>query len=625
MRSLRSRLVAFNAAVMVLFVLMLLWLAFTQMRREIMQGLDHEFTSALQGQSAVVETWMNEKKQQIAAQRAIAARPDVLADLKQAAKAGGFMVDYIGYADGRSVWSDDWVPPGDFKVVERPWFTLAKTAGKTVLTEPYVDADSKKLIVTVAAPFDASGAFAGVIGADVFVDQLVKSVLSLPVRGQGYTFIVNRAGTVIAHPQAALTLKPIASVAPALSAQRIASLAARNGVDEVEVAGQAALMSMRPIAGTDWLVGIVTDKDEVLAPLKALLLSIAGLSLAVLLLLVPLAGWVIGRMLAGLLKLKAAMADIAKGEADLTRRLDESGRDEIADTACAFNQFAGRLNAMFAELRIDAGGVIGGVQEASRMVGGVAEHSRQLSGVSAANAATLEQITVSVAHIADSACAADEMVQQTGGELEDGSANMQQLSSRMDGTARSVRSLEGMLALLDSRSQDISGITKVIRDIADQTNLLALNAAIEAARAGEQGRGFAVVADEVRKLAERTAQATLEIAAKVSAIREETGRAVGDVGRAVGQVDEGAELMCAAEASLARMRASMQAVKDRMHEIARTTTEQQGATRQIAESTETINGAVRENDAVLQDVSATLQRLSGSAGKMDAAFGRFRL
>ncbi|TCP10586.1 methyl-accepting chemotaxis sensory transducer with Cache sensor [Crenobacter luteus] len=625
MKSLRSRLIVLNVALLALFVLMLLWLAFSQMRREIVAGLEHEFTSALRGQSAVVETWLGEKKRQIDAQRGFAARDEVLGELKQAARAGGFMVDYIGYADGRSVWSDDWVPPADFKVVERPWFLAARQAGRAVITEPYVDADSKKLIVTVAAPFDAGGAFAGVIGADVFVDALVKSVLSLPVRGGGYTFIVNRAGTVIAHPDAALTLKPLTAVAPSLDAARLAALAKVGGVDEADVAGTRMLVSLRPIAGTDWLVGIVTAKDAALAPLSTLLYGIAGLSAIALLLLVPLAGWAIGRLLGGLVHLREAMVEIAHGEADLTRRLDEGGRDEIAETARAFNRFVAHLHGLFVELRREASGVVGGVREAERDVAGAAERARRLSGVSSANAVALAQLGAGVENIVEGARAADERVRDSGAELDAGSAKLYRLTGHMADVARSVRGLETMLAQLDERSQGISGITVTIRDIADQTNLLALNAAIEAARAGESGRGFAVVADEVRKLAERTAEATREIAGMVGAIRDDTGRAVGDVGAAVGQVDEGVALTHEAEASLARLRAAMACVKDRMDAIVAATGEQQAATRQIAASSETINGTVGQNDAALQGVSATLATLADAAGRMDAAFGRFRL
>ena len=170
-----------------------------------------------------------------------------------------------------------------------------------------------------------------------------------------------------------------------------------------------------------------------------------------------------------------------------------------------------------------------------------------------------------------------------------------------------------------------SRVVTVIRDIADQTNLLALNAAIEAARAGEQGRGFAVVADEVRKLAERTAQATLQISTMVGAIRDETTRAVGDVNQTVTAVEEGVGLTREAVDNIHAIRAAMQEVVSKMNEIAHSTTEQHNATTLIAQSTEAINGRVLENDETLQHVSQTLQQLSSSAGKMDAEFGKFRL
>ncbi|CUA81797.1 MULTISPECIES: methyl-accepting chemotaxis protein [Gulbenkiania] len=625
MKSLRSRLIAFNVLMMALFGLVLVVLTFTQMRQQILLDLKYEFGSALEGQAAVVRTWMDEKKQQISAQAETALQPDAIRFLKQGARAGRFFVNYIGYADNRSLFSDDWQAPADYRITERDWYKAAIGAGKAIVTEPYVDEASKRLTVTVAVPFTAAGATAGVAAGDVFVDELVRNVLSLKVRGSGYAFLVNRSGRLIAHPDAKLTLKPVSSVAPALTAERIAALAQDNTLADMEFNGTPMLLSLKPIAGSDWYVGLVADKDEIMAPLRTLLYTLVGLSLLVFALMVPFAGAIIGRMLKGLVVLKSAMEDIARGAGDLTRQLEARGQDEIADTARAFNQFVAQLNTLFRGLRDEAGGVIRGVQSASSLVGQVADSSRQMADVSSSNAATLEEITVSISHIADNSREADQLVQDTGRELESSASNMQRLAEGMESTVGAVRGLESMLGVLDKRSQEISGITNVIRDIADQTNLLALNAAIEAARAGEQGRGFAVVADEVRKLAERTAQATLEISGMVNAIRDETSRAVGDVNQTVGAVDQGVELTRSAVENIGRIRASMQAVVDKMHEIAHSTTEQHNATTLIAQSTEAINNRVIENDEALHTVSSTLQQLSGSAGNMDTAFSRFKL
>ena len=624
MKSLRSKLIVFNALLMAVFGLVLVLIVFIQMRGEILNGLNHEFDSALKGQGSVVKTWLDEKKQEIAAQAEVATQADALRFLKVGARAG-FNVNYAGFADGRSVFSDDWQAPADYKVTMRDWYQQALAAGKPVVTEPYVDEASKKLTITVAAPILQGGKPVGVAGGDVFVDSLVQSVLSLKVRGNGYAFITDGKGTILAHPQAGLTLKPISTLAPTLNAARLAELAGSQSLQQVELDGQDMLLSIQRIPGSDWLIGLATHRADILAPLNTLLLTVAGLSALIFVLLIPLAGVLLGRMLGGLVALQQAMQDIAHGEGDLTLRLKITGQDEIAATATAFNQFVEQLGRLFRGLRDDAGGVVVGVSQVSGQVGEVAERARGISDMSSASAATLEQITVSIAQIADHAREAAVLATRTGQGLDAGANGMHQLASGMESTGQSVCALEGMLAALEQRSQQISGITEVIRDIADQTNLLALNAAIEAARAGEQGRGFAVVADEVRKLAERTAQATVEIAGMVSAIRTETGKAVDDVQRTVHVVNDGVQLTRDAVANIQSIRHSMQDVVSKMSEISHSTQEQHNASTLIAQSSEQINSRVLENDDMLQQASHTLQGLADKAGQMNGQFAKFHL
>ncbi|MGE8358160.1 MAG: cache domain-containing protein, partial [Microvirgula sp.] len=268
------------------------------------------------GQSTVIQNWFGEKKQQLSALTGVAAGPNALANLKQGALAGNFFINYVGFPDGRSIFSDDWVATPDYIVTEKPWYVQAKTTGKPTITEPYVDQVSKRLVLTVAVPMLEGGQFHGVVAGDVFVDELVKSVLSLKPRGDGYTFIVNKQGTVIAHPDNGLTLKSISTIAPSLVPERLAAIAESHALNEVDINGKTMLVAIEQIPGTDWYMGITADKDLIFAPLNAELFKTVGMSLLLFILVGVVSSVVIGRMLSGLTRLRDAMAGIASGEGE---------------------------------------------------------------------------------------------------------------------------------------------------------------------------------------------------------------------------------------------------------------------------------------------------------------------
>ncbi|WP_082824204.1 methyl-accepting chemotaxis protein [Crenobacter luteus] len=625
MRSLRTKMILVIALMLGALGAVLTGLIYLQMKKSVEAGIAKELSAVAVGQGGVIEEWAHDKVRIVEAAVPVATLAEPRVYLDNLNRAGGFDVSYIGYADKRMLYSDGRPQKPDYDPTVRPWYGLAKQVGKPTISEPYVDFDTKKLVVTVVAPVNAGGQLLAVAGGDIFIDALVKSVLGVKLNVDGYAFLVEKSGKVIAHPDQTLTLKPIAEKIPALTSDKVGALAESGELAEVDSDGKSYFARLVAVPGTDWFLGVVVDRDQVLAPLNSLLYTVLATALAVFLVMVPLASFVLGRMLAGLARLRDAMREISQGEGDLTRRIEVAGEDEIAETAHAFNGFIERLQTMFRAIRDEADRVSGGVEAVGGTIARVADDSRQISDVSGSNAATLEEITVSISHIADAAREADALVGQTGEVSGQSAEAMARITGEMERTMSAVRELSGMLSTLDGRSQQISGITNVIRDIADQTNLLALNAAIEAARAGEQGRGFAVVADEVRKLAERTGAATVEISGMVSAIRDETRQAVDNMQHALGAVDGGVALTREAAEQIGQIREAMAAVVAKMNEISLSTREQHNATTQIAQSTERINSRIIESDGALQGASHTLGGLAEAAGSLRQQFSRFRL
>jgi methyl-accepting chemotaxis protein len=324
-------------------------------------------------------------------------------------------------------------------------------------------------------------------------------------------------------------------------------------------------------------------------------------------------------------QLNTRLRDVSAGGGDLSARLPAESRDELGQIANSFNQLMEQLATMFRQLHGNADTLARGVHELESSIAGIAQRSEALADISTANAASIEQITVSVSHIADNSTDADHLARETGTLTGTTAREIAHIATEAASSAERVRELAQVLGGLDERSQNIHGIVGAIREIADQTNLLALNAAIEAARAGEQGRGFAVVADEVRKLAERTGAATVEISTMLDGMRHETQQAVDYMEETVTTVERSASLTDAARDKIGEIGTKIESVAARMSEVAISINEQRSATAAIAQSTEDITVRVQETDHALQNARGTIDQLGRVARSTQEQFSRFKL
>jgi len=234
-------------------------------------------------------------------------------------------------------------------------------------------------------------------------------------------------------------------------------------------------------------------------------------------------------------------------------------------------------------------------------------------------------MAVSITHVADSSTSAKTIAQESLANADQGGEVIAQAAREMVEMAQTVQGSSRSMEALSLRTDEIGNIVGVIKEIADQTNLLALNAAIEAARAGEQGRGFAVVADEVRKLAERTASSTMQIAEVITAIQSETRGAVDDMHRVVSQVAANAEGARQASESIRLIREGSLRVVNVSTDIASALAEQSAASELIAKQVEVISSKSEENMAAVGEAgeaSAEMKRLSS---EMHEVVDRFRV
>ena len=362
---------------------------------------------------------------------------------------------------------------------------------------------------------------------------------------------------------------------------------------------------------------------------KKTFLAGAPLVVAMMLLSLGLALFIGGRIARPITCLAKQVEGVA-GSLDLTRNVALTASDvalnrEAGETASAFNGLLANLQSTLSEVLGNVGQVSESVSSLSYAAGQVASRSGEQSVSAAGMASAMEQSTANLAEIASNARYLGDTSRESGTLSRQGANIIHEAGREMGVIAETVREGAYSIEALGQQSNQISAIVQVIKDIADQTNLLALNAAIEAARAGEQGRGFAVVADEVRKLAERTAQSTQQITGMIGAIQTSSGQAVNVMDDTVKRVSGGVELAEQAGDAITRISASTDHLVKGVEEISNALQQQNMANQDIARHVERIAQMTEENSHAANDTATAAQHLESLSQAMQQAVSRFKI
>lgn len=324
--------------------------------------------------------------------------------------------------------------------------------------------------------------------------------------------------------------------------------------------------------------------------------------------------------------LQLATAALSKiGNGDFSGTIAVQGKDEVAAMMRSLSGTQQQLRQTMRDVMQSAQTVASTAEELAASTEQVSASIEQQVDATAVSAASVEQLTVSISHISQNAATADGHAQGAGAKAKVGNQDVQAAKRQVQAVNDSVAKTAADLELLSTQAGEIDSIATVIKEVADQTNLLALNAAIEAARAGEQGRGFAVVADEVRKLAERTTHSASEITTVISKIQSGARDAVDSMNNSRNVVSAVMTAADRASTSIAEVESSSNEVISVVGDIAAATREQSMASTDLAKRIEVISQVSEENRATISSVSQAAQELATIAEKLQLSMERFRV
>tara|TARA_B100001971_G_scaffold188663_1_gene190144 strand:+ start:527 stop:2161 length:1635 start_codon:yes stop_codon:yes gene_type:complete len=467
--------------------------------------------------------------------------------------------------------------------------------------------------------------------------QALAALAAVRYSGNEYYWVNDMNNIMIMHPLAPQTvgtdLTTMRNTEGVNVISEMVQLARTKGTASFEYSwpkpgeedGSAKIAAFKHFKPWDYMIGTGIYVDAMQAKFRTAVISSVILS-AVVVLAMFLLLFIIGRSISQPLdKIVNAMRDVASGEADLTRRLDDNAKDELSQIAHYFNRFNRNLSEIIQQLGDSARQLISSSHQLDQISNNSLRDMTRQSERMELMATAINEITYGVQDVAQNANAAAEEVEKANQGADNGRAQVERTIGEINQLSSSVSTAVEHMETLSSDAQEITSVLDVIRNIAEQTNLLALNAAIEAARAGEMGRGFAVVADEVRNLAQRTQQSTEEIHNMISKLQTNTQTVVSVINESSRHSQASVEQVNEAGAALEQIAQSMQQLVALNASIASATTQQSTVVEDVNRNVTEAAELARETTDGARETAQAGQHLASLGRQIDELIKRFRV